>query len=772
MSSFKEPSYNFFSFLRKQRLKVILTVLISLLILVVGAILSVWTFYQNKKTVTERVISNELPVLVDYAAVRFMENVSESIHVSKYLANSPFVKDWLRNEQPDTTQILRYLDQIGASENIVSLHVIPVENPVIISNHWPRRKLTDAADPFFKKFLNSDNFREFNIDINKYVRQKQLLFYVNNKIIGHDGSVLGLADVAMRLDKFSSVIAYDSLESIGQLYIVDRSGTIKLHNDTTRIGYSSSESNGSNIKNEPGLSKVADDILSGRVSITEFQREGKTILLMTRVLPEFDWLVVAEVPKEDFMAPYLRMLWKNLIMSILGAVLSVVLVVAITSRWVVRPLMLLKSGLINFFLFLNGDRTGYEKISEKGSREMRDMAREINREVDRIKSNLEKDQALIMEMQFLIEQVNNGVFSVRLKEHAANPRLRRLGADINHMLELLSAKVGDNLNETLKSLQQYANLNFSDASKNKNLGELGAQVHSMGTALENALHEIKSQNKELKEKRVKVDEQNKFIESRNKELSNVNAQINLINSKLETLVEEKTLNLQKAYRELDTFLYRASHDLRRPLTTLRGIVQLVEDRNTDEKVGELYELIDKVISGMDSMLKKLIAISYVSSTELTFTHLDSDSCAKLVEKVLSGFQDRLTDYGTKVTVNIEPGLGFNASEDLIESVLTNIVENTLIFSSKVEPVLVISFTGGSKDHVHLTVEDNGVGIPQNVQDRCFDMFFKGSQLSQGDGLGLYVVKKIADRLGAAIVLKSQVGKGTTIVVKFPKEHTE
>jgi len=286
------------------------------------------------------------------------------------------------------------------------------------------------------------------------------------------------------------------------------------------------------------------------------------------------------------------------------------------------------------------------------------------------------------------------------------------------------------------------------------------------------LHEIKSQNKELKEKRVKVDEQNKFIESRNKELSNVNAQINLINSKLETLVEEKTLNLQKAYRELDTFLYRASHDLRRPLTTLRGIVQLVEDRNTDEKVGELYELIDKVISGMDSMLKKLIAISYVSSTELTFTHLDSDSCAKLVEKVLSGFQDRLTDYGTKVTVNIEPDLGFNASEDLIESVLTNIVENTLIFSSKVEPILVISFTGGSKDHVHLTVEDNGVGIPQNVQDRCFDMFFKGSQLSQGDGLGLYVVKKIADRLGAAIVLKSQVGKGTTIVVKFPKEHTE
>jgi signal transduction histidine kinase len=772
MSSFKEPSYNFFSFLRKQRVKVILTVLISLLILVVGAILSVWTFYQNKKTVTERVISNELPVLVDYAAVRFMENVSESIHVSKYLANSPFVKDWLRNEQPDTTQMLRYLNQIGASENIVSLHIIPVENPVIISNNWPRRKLTDAADPFFKKFLVSENFREFNIDINKYVRHKQLLFYVNNKIVGDDGSVLGLADVAMRLDKFSSVIAYDSLESIGQLYIVDRSGTIKLHNDTTRIGYSSSESNGSNIKNEPGLSKVADDILTGRVSIAEFQREGKTILLMTRVLPEFDWLVVAEVPKEDFMAPYLRMLWKNLIMSILGAILSVVLVVAITSRWVVSPLMMLKSGLINFFLFLNGDRSSYEKIPERGSREMRDMAHEINREVDRIKANLEKDQALIMEMQFLIEQVNNGVFSVRLKEHAANPRLRRLRADINHMLELLSAKVGDNLNETLKSLQQYANLNFSDASKNRNLGELGAQVHSMGASLENALHEIKSQNKELEEKRVKVDEQNKFIESRNKELSNVNAQINLINSKLETLVEEKTLNLQKAYRELDTFLYRASHDLRRPLTTLRGIVQLLEDRNTDEKIGELYELIDKVISGMDSMLKKLIAISYVSSTELTFTHLDSHSCARLVEKVLSGFQERLADYSTKVTVNIAPDLGFNASEDLIESVLTNIVENSLIFSSKVEPILVVSFTKGPKDHVHLTVEDNGVGIPQNVQERCFDMFFKGSQLSQGDGLGLYVVKKIADRLGAAIVLKSQVGKGTTIVMKFPNKHSE
>jgi signal transduction histidine kinase len=415
-----------------------------------------------------------------------------------------------------------------------------------------------------------------------------------------------------------------------------------------------------------------------------------------------------------------------------------------------------------------GTRSSDGKIPEKGSLEMRDMAYEINRGVDRIKANLEKDQALIAEMQVLIEQVNQGIFSVRLREQAANPRLRRLRSDINHMLELLSAKVGDNLNETMHSLQQYANLNFSDAARNKDLGELGAQVHSMGKSLENALHEIKSQNQELTEKRARVDEQNKFIESRNKELSKVNAQINLINSKLESLVEEKTLNLQRAYRELDTFLYRASHDLRRPLTTLRGIVQLVEERNTDEKVAELYGLIDRVINGMDSMLKKLIAISYVSSADLAFTELDGRSCRALVEKVLSGFNDRLTDSDTSVQVDIASGFSFSANEDLVESMLSNIVENALIFSSKVKPLLAIKIAEGPNDEVHLSVEDNGVGIPQNVQERCFDMFFKGSQLSQGDGLGLYVVKKIADRLGARIVLRSEVGRGTTVLVKFPK----
>lgn len=768
LKTFDKPSW----LQTPQRLRVIISLLTSLLILLVGVTLSVGTFYQNKRTVTERVISNELTLLVDFAAVRFLSNASEAIEVSRYVASSPFVKDWLKSEHPDTLQLLHYLAEVGTGEGVVSLHVIPHNNPVIISNHWPRKKITRQEDPFYYRFIDSSRNREFNIDINKYISEQQLLFYVNNKIFGENGEVLGLADVAVSLKHFAGFIAYDTASFSGELYVVDRAGDIKLHSDSSRISFDGTRAAGMNIRNEPGLSAIAEDLLSGEVSMAEVDRDGKTILLMTRTIPEFDWLVVAEISKEEFMAPYLSMLWKNLVMSIIGSLLCIYIVLFITSRWVVKPLMRLKSGLINFFLFLNGDRGSYENLSEKGSIEMRDMAHDINNQVERIKVNIQKDQALITEMQYVIGQVNDGIFSVRLKQEAANPRLRRLMSDINHMLELLSAKVGENLNDTMASLKEYANLNFRSPPQDKMVGELGDQVYSMGRSLESALREIQSKNELLEQQRAKVDEQNQFIESRNRELSKVNAQINLINSRLESLVEEKTNHLQSAYRELDTFLYRATHDLRRPLTTLRGIIQLMQARNTDDDVAELHDLIDKVINGMDNMLKKLIAISHVSATEMHFSTLTGRHCEDLIRRVLKTFENEIREGDFTVKTQVDRALLLHVNEDLCEILLANLIENSIVFSSKVKPEVSISLFQNASGSQVLRVDDNGVGIPPNVLERCFDMFFKGSQLSQGDGLGLYVVKKVADRLKATVTLTSEVGKGTSVTVTFLKAPQE
>lgn len=751
------------------KIRVVLTLLISSLILTVGVALSLITFFQNKATVTERVLTNELPVLVDHSAVRFMENVAEAVQVSGYLARSPFVKDWLKAEAPDTSQLLRYLREVGAGDDIVSLHVIPASNPVILSNKWPRRKLTDNGDPFFRNFLGRDDAREFNIDINKNIPEKQLLFYVNNKIYDESGEVLGLADVAFRIDHFVSALADERFSFIGQIYIIDRAGNIKLHSDTTLINYSGVKASGANIRNDPGIAELSDEILSGKTSVAEFRRDGKPILLMTRVLPEFDWLVVAEISKEDFMAPHIAMLWKNVAISLSGALLSIILVLGITTRWVVRPLTVLRAGLMNFFSFLHGDEQRYEQLPLKGSEEMREMASEINNEVQRIRNRLRRDQALIAEMQDLISRVNEGQLSVRLNAEAASPGLRRLRSDINHMLELLSAKVGSNLSETMEMLRQYGSLNFDQALTGKVGGELGRQVHQMGLALVEALSEIKLQNKELEEQRLQLNEQNRFIESKNEELSAMNERMNQVNARLETLVQEKTRNLKLAYSELDTFLYRSSHDLRRPLTTLRGIIQIIKQRNDDKDAVELYDLVDKVIEGMDSMLRKLIAVGQVSSADLVFATHHSGDCRRLVENVLASFKDRIDAGGFTVTVDIQPDIPFSANLDLCETLLYNLVENAIVFSSKIEPAVSIRLFGAGKEKNQLCfqVEDNGVGIPRVVIGRCFDMFVKGSQLSQGDGLGLYVVKKIADRLGAEVQLTSQVGKGTVVRMLFP-----
>jgi signal transduction histidine kinase len=106
--------------------------------------------------------------------------------------------------------------------------------------------------------------------------------------------------------------------------------------------------------------------------------------------------------------------------------------------------------------------------------------------------------------------------------------------------------------------------------------------------------------------------------------------------------------------------------------------------------------------------------------------------------------------------------------ELLRVVLFNLLENAFQFrkiNTQEHHVNVVLDKQG--DFVKIVVEDNGMGIPKEYRQKMFDMFFRASEASQGNGLGLYVVKKAVERLGGEIVVESEVGNYTRFMVIFP-----
>ena len=254
------------------------------------------------------------------------------------------------------------------------------------------------------------------------------------------------------------------------------------------------------------------------------------------------------------------------------------------------------------------------------------------------------------------------------------------------------------------------------------------------------------------------------LKKQRKELIRVNAEINRINGNLEGLVAERTQLLEDANKELDTFLYRASHDLRSPVCSIIGLCNIALHMSD----GESKDLVQKVVltTGiMDKLLKKLSIISEINQP----TNFSSITLVDLVENVRHNFKKTITDQNVKFTISCPADLVIYSYPNLVETILVNLVENAFFYSALKDPSNVkVDLEATIKDdHVVISVSDNGIGVEESIIHKLFDMFFKGNENSKGHGLGLYIVQKSVQALDGKVDVESQVGKYTKFVVQFP-----
>ncbi|NJN26328.1 MAG: HAMP domain-containing histidine kinase [Cyclobacteriaceae bacterium] len=254
------------------------------------------------------------------------------------------------------------------------------------------------------------------------------------------------------------------------------------------------------------------------------------------------------------------------------------------------------------------------------------------------------------------------------------------------------------------------------------------------------------------------------LREKKKELEAANRTISDVNASLEVKVANRTALLQNAIKELDVFLYKSSHDLRRPLTTFFGLSSLIRVMSGDEKINEILDKINLTASQMDLLLRKLIHIHQINNSSKC-QEIDFEA---LVLKIKTKFDDKLEKQDINMKLDIATDEPLYGDEEILEIIFTYLLDNSLQYGPIHGMSLTIAIGFDVVDgRSMITFSDNGAGIVPDIKDKVFEMFFIGNTNSKGNGLGLYVVKKGVENMGGDITLESIPEQYTTFTISLP-----
>ena len=250
--------------------------------------------------------------------------------------------------------------------------------------------------------------------------------------------------------------------------------------------------------------------------------------------------------------------------------------------------------------------------------------------------------------------------------------------------------------------------------------------------------------------------QNEQLQDSEEELSVINNELILQQNALEDAVK----NLKEKNFELDQIVYKTSHDLRSPLTSIQGIVQLI--RMEPEKLEEYLAYIESRTRKLDAFVVSMLDYGKASRAEGVFQKVDFD---KLIRDCLSDlqFKPKFERINVQISVDAkEQKKAFVSDIFRLKIILANLISNAIKYQNlhQDESMLHIRITVSDYE-AQLKFIDNGIGIGQKYLDKVFEMFSRATEDNEGSGLGLYIVKQCVDKLGGEIKVISKLGEGTT-----------
>jgi two-component system, OmpR family, sensor histidine kinase ChvG len=266
----------------------------------------------------------------------------------------------------------------------------------------------------------------------------------------------------------------------------------------------------------------------------------------------------------------------------------------------------------------------------------------------------------------------------------------------------------------------------------------------------------------IKEKDVKIDKHEKYL-LRKDEIGQLSRSLN-----------EMTEDLYKRINIAETFSSDLAHEIRNPLTSLKGASEVLENTSNSEKRKKLIkvishdvERIERLITDYSQMLK--------DEASLNRAKMEKINLSNVVDSVVEDFNSDLMNLNKNIKININNSnlngkkLTVLGVESKLEQIIANLLDNAVSFSPKDSKIIVICNV--KKDQAQLIIEDEGPGFNEKNIDKVFDRFYSNrpEKFGEHSGLGLNIVKNIIELHGGSIVASNQNGskKGARIEVLFP-----
>lgn len=232
----------------------------------------------------------------------------------------------------------------------------------------------------------------------------------------------------------------------------------------------------------------------------------------------------------------------------------------------------------------------------------------------------------------------------------------------------------------------------------------------------------------------------------------------------EERLERQNQELKKMNSELDSFVYSASHELRAPLASLLGLVDIMKREEIDGP-RERLEMMENSIIRLDSFIEDIIAYSRNRHLTLKVEVVNFNS---IIDNTISDLWYLKNTQGIQVFKNIQGDFDFYSDRKRVSVLLSNFLSNAIKYHDmqKSSPYIEINVVTTPKEAT-IEIKDNGVGIEKKKQNKIYDMFYRGTTDVMGSGIGLFIVKEIVERLGGTLHLESEPKKGSIFTLKLP-----
>lgn len=229
--------------------------------------------------------------------------------------------------------------------------------------------------------------------------------------------------------------------------------------------------------------------------------------------------------------------------------------------------------------------------------------------------------------------------------------------------------------------------------------------------------------------------------------------------------KKQVLELERLNHELDQFIYHASHDLRSPLTTLLGLVNLINLEKPGSTIQQYSGMMEERVHHLDRLLKDLVSITFNNKTGLK---AELFSLHQEINSILSEFKDLYP--AVNVRVNSDEKVDFHTDPVRARIIFRNIISNALKYhhEESPSPQLIIDIACDAERAI-IRFADNGMGIEEKYHELIFEMFYRATTKHSGTGLGLYIVKGMVEKLNGRISLTSAKGLGTKFTLELPNQ---